>query len=602
MKTIAPFLVVVGLLVGVETTNGQDSGFQPIPDLAPALDTYFIRAAAFGFSGVVLVAEGGEVKLNKGYGLADRAAGTMLDAESPLHIGSLGKQFTAAAILRLETDGRLSTDDRLERFFPDAPEDKRRITLHQLLSHTSGLPYLPTRSFTEDRSRAEVMDEMLELPLQFEPGERYAYSNPGFTLLAGVIEQASGETFEQFLNRQIFLPAGLIHTGFVEDRARWAGSTIRAYSSEDDDGESLEAMRLLPKAVGAGTVVSTAEDLFRWDRALQTDLVLPEPARRKLFAPTAVMAERQHYGYGWMITGTSDGETLIHHAGDLGGYNADFRRYVERDLVLIVISNARHGGRGYRTAATNALANLRIGSPLRLPPIVSVDAAHDMSTFAGEYEVPSRGRMHVRPTGQTLRIGGFGEDVLLTLGGADDSARARSRTLSQRAEMIATALAVQDVEPLRVHLHRSLSFEGTSQWLLAATASLTDSLGTFQGVTSLGTAVISPTVARSYFELDFERGSYPVMYGWNEDKINHFDAEYEVPMQVTFYPVGDTRFAWHDLFTGQTILATFELERRPTLQLRGGDLQVDGVRLGGNPHEGENAQTHSPRVIAEGVW
>lgn len=363
-------LIILGLLTAVEPLSAQERVAPAPAALADSLDRYFTRASAFGVSGVVLFASKGEVLLEKGYGLGDRAAGRPLTAASPLHIGSVGKQFTAAAILRLEADGRLSTGDRLGRFFPDAPADKRNITLHPLLTHTSGLPRLTTRSFMEVRPRDDVMAEMLELPLEFPPGKRYAYSNPGYTLLAGVIEWASGETFENYLEQALFRPAGLVQTGLVNDTARWTDAGVQDYSGAGDQGTPLSAMAPLPKAVGAGSIVSTAGDLYRWDRVLQGDAVLPESVRLRLFEPAVSMQEGQHHGYGWMITRTGRGETLIHHAGDLAGYNSDLRRYAEPDLVIIDLSNARLDDQAYRTVATNALAYLLNGRPLDMPPTV----------------------------------------------------------------------------------------------------------------------------------------------------------------------------------------------------------------------------------------
>jgi CubicO group peptidase (beta-lactamase class C family) len=551
-------LAILWVLTAFEALPAQ---LAPVPsgvEMADRLDRYFERAAEFGFSGAVLLAAEGEILLHRGYGFADRAARIPLTEDLPLHIGSVGKQFTAAAILRLEADGMLSVDDRLERFFPDAPAEKRGITLHQLLSHTSGLPYLTTRSFMEVRSREEVVAEMLELPLAFEPGSRYGYSNPGYTLLAAVIERTSGETYEHYLERKILEPAGLRGTGFVTDVARWADSPMRDYPFEDSDGQPLSAIRPLPKALGAGSIVSTVADLYRWDRALQTDDVLPESSRTRMLVPAAPIQEGQHYGYGWMITRTPRNETLVHHAGDLGGYSTDLRRYVERDLVIVVTSNARHDGRGYRTLATSALAYLLNGQELLMPPAVLPGELAGTSALAGEFRVGVEGRIRVSAQGRGLMIGGTGEEVLLALGGASDSdALERSRDLSERAAAIAGGLASSDAGPLQEHLHENRSFTETRDWLLGTMENLVDSLGEFRRVENLGTAVLTPSTARSYVDLIFERGRYSVMYGWQGEKIIDFASGFATPMEQLFLPTGPGTFAYHDLFTGRTVDARF---------------------------------------------
>jgi len=580
-RILLPLLLSCLLLSAPERLRAQDGERLSAPEIAHRLDAYLTLASAYGFSGVVLVAERGEVLLHRGYGLADRAAGTRLEGDTPLHIGSLGKQFTAAAILHLEAAGRLSTGDRLECFFPEAPEDKRAITLHQLLSHTSGLPYLTTRSFMEERPRSEVMAEMLELPLGAEPGARYAYSSPGYTLLAGVVERVTGESYEAYLQRELFAPAGLRRTG-AADEARWRGAGVRGYSGEGGQGQPLATLGALSKAVGAGSVVSTVHDLYLWDRALQGDAVLPAAARARLFAPAAAIAEGRDYGYGWMISRNPRGETVVHHAGDLGGFNSDLRRYAERDLVIVVVSNARLDGRGHREVALTAVNRLLAGSELTLPP-AALPATGREAALAGEYEAAPDGRFRVRAQQGGLRIGGSGEAALLALSGAQDSAAlARSRELSRRASAVASALGAGDAEPLREHLHASLSFAGTSRWLLEEYSALADSLGAFHGVRTRGTAILSPTAARSYFDLLFEGGAYPVAYAWGGEKISGFEAEYEIPMETLFLPVGEELYASHDLFTGRTLEARFQMGDRPALSLGApGQAPLTAARVAG---------------------
>jgi len=578
MKKRACFLIILWAFSATAPLPAQSPSEPDASELALSLDRYFTRATAFGFSGVVLIAEKGQILLHEGYGLADREAGVPLTSGSSLHIGSVGKQFTAAAILRLEADGKLSVDDRLDRFFPDVPDDKREVTVHQLLTHTSGLPYLTTRSFMEVRSREDVMREMLELPIEFEPGSRHAYSNPGYTLLAGVIERVSGESYEEYLAAALFTPAGLVATGFVNDVARWLDSEVRDYSGPSAEGQPLAAIRPLPKAVGAGSIVSTVEDLYRWDRALQREAVLPESSRARLFAPAVPVREGVHYGYGWMIRGTPQGETMIHHAGDLGGYNAEVRRYVERDLVLIVSSNARAGS-GYRTIVTASLERLLGGEDLVIPPAVLSAAGGDLSDFTGEYETSSGGLIHVHVQGESLTIGGTGEAVMQALGGASDSAATeRGRALSERAANVARALIDQDAEPLREHLHPRASFTSFRQMLLDASASVADSLGAFQGIESLGTAVVSSAGARTYLNLIYEKGVYPLVYRWNGEHITDIDALAAVPMATTFLPTSASGFASHDLFSGRTLEARFDPGPRPSITISGPEGSLTGMR------------------------
>jgi len=167
------------------------------------IDNYLERLSGFGYSGTVLVAVDGKVILRKGYGFADREKrianrpGTLFD------MGSLAKNFTAAAILRLETDGKLRVEDPISKFLQDVPEDKRSITVHQLLTHTAGVTG-PEHGY-QVISKKDAIHGILATPLQFQPGSKWAYSNAGFVLLAAVIESASGESYQEYMIRNIFV-------------------------------------------------------------------------------------------------------------------------------------------------------------------------------------------------------------------------------------------------------------------------------------------------------------------------------------------------------------------------------------------------------------
>jgi len=159
-----------------------------------ALDRYVRELAGYGYSGSVLVEQHGEVVLDQGYGLADRAHNMPFTADTLFDIASISKPFTAAAVLRLEMRGKLKVEDKLGRFFPDAPPDKAAITLHQLLTHTSGLPESIGQEY-DPLARKGFLRRVFATKLLFPPGGRFSYSNVGYSLLAAVVEQVSGKPF-----------------------------------------------------------------------------------------------------------------------------------------------------------------------------------------------------------------------------------------------------------------------------------------------------------------------------------------------------------------------------------------------------------------------
>lgn len=182
------------------------------------LDRYLTRLTPFGFAGVVLVAENGQVALSKGYGLANQAKQVPNTPETILGILSVSKQFTAAAIMTLEMQGKLHTSDPVAIHLSNVPEDKRGITIHHLLTHTSGIVSGSARYF-EDRSREGIVRVAFAEPLAFKPGESFLYSNIGYALAATIVEEVSGESFDQYLQEHLFGPAGMQNTGLRN--ARW---------------------------------------------------------------------------------------------------------------------------------------------------------------------------------------------------------------------------------------------------------------------------------------------------------------------------------------------------------------------------------------------
>lgn len=313
------------------------------PPPSSALDAWSEGMVDSGFSGAVLVARGGEVVLHAGYGMADRERERPFTADTVFTTGSITKQFTAAAILRLEEQGKLSVDDAIGRFFDEVPEDKQGITLHHLLTHTSGLIGDLGGDY-EVLTRDALLDRALASTLQWAPGTRYDYSNLGYSLLGAVIELVSGQSYERFLHEQLFIPAGMERTGYRIPR--WAPDEVATgYRGEERWGTPLEH----PWAEDGpwwnlranGGVLSTLGDLHRWHRTLDGDTVLTEASRRKLFTPHVPEdeAESSHYGYGWALFTTVRDTRLAAHDGSNGYFYADFRRYMDEDVLILYVTN-----------------------------------------------------------------------------------------------------------------------------------------------------------------------------------------------------------------------------------------------------------------------
>ncbi|MEW6320634.1 MAG: serine hydrolase domain-containing protein, partial [Acidobacteriota bacterium] len=311
-------------------------------DATARLEQFMTERAAAGFSGVVLVARGGTILLQRGYGHLDAAKTMPVGADAVFTTGSITKQFTAAAVLRLEMEGRLSTDDPMATYLPGVPDDKRGITLHQLLTHTAGFPGASGDDL-EPIGRDAFLARVLARPLAQPPG-RFLYSNVGYSLLAAIVEIASGRGYEDYLADRLFRPAGMRDTGYA--RPRWAPERLARAIGDDGQDRGTFGEVAMPNGtpgwhlLGNGGILSTVGDMYRWHLALTRDTVLPAEAKAKMFRPWVDEGGGSHYGYGWSIEETPFGRLVTHNGGNRYFFS-DLLRYVDRDLVIYFSTNTR---------------------------------------------------------------------------------------------------------------------------------------------------------------------------------------------------------------------------------------------------------------------
>jgi CubicO group peptidase (beta-lactamase class C family) len=341
--------------------------------LKPALDYDLI-------SGAVLIAKNGNILLSKGYGPANREYDIPNTPETKFRLGSMTKQFTAAAIMLLQERGLLNVDDTLTKYYPDYP-DGGKITVHHLLTHTSGIPNYNNMPDYEEKhvqpyGISQVIDWFKGKPLQFEPGSQFAYSNSGYVLLAGIIEKVSGISYAEFLQRNIFEPLGMANSGqdvfttVLKNRATGHGG----------DGRTVyqAPYRDMPFMSGAGSLYSTVKDLFLWDRALYTDKLLSKASRDKMFTPY-----KDNYGYGWFIE-QRDGRNVISHMGAINGFLTNIDRFVDDTVVVINLLNYECT---FHRAVNTGLAAIALGKeykPLLVAETLTVPP-EVLGAYAGTY-------------------------------------------------------------------------------------------------------------------------------------------------------------------------------------------------------------------------
>jgi CubicO group peptidase (beta-lactamase class C family) len=302
------------------------------------------QAANLSFSGAVLVARRGKVFLQNGYGAADRRWKRPNTEQTRFRIASISKQFTAVAILLLQSRGKLNVHDRVCTYLPDCPPAWEAVTLHQLLTHTSGIPnYTVQPDYASYRATpaasSEVMARFSDLPLEFAPGDRFAYSNSGYLVLGLVIERLSALPYEQFLQQNIFTPLGLKNTGCLDGTGLalgYANSYDRTQADHSD-----------PMAECAdGGLYSTVGDLYLWDQALLDDSFLSADLRELAFTAYEFMPESGglSYGYGFMVGELPElyGHPLVGHTGRIEGFLTANFYFPDEQVAVILLANQRN--------------------------------------------------------------------------------------------------------------------------------------------------------------------------------------------------------------------------------------------------------------------
>jgi CubicO group peptidase (beta-lactamase class C family) len=339
-------LVLVSGLAGAPAYAETPSGSE-----APARESvgsFLDRTLPAGASGT-LVAVRGRTAFCRGFGWADRRARVAADCDTVYDVGSMTKQFTAAAVVKLQMLGRLDVHDPISRFFGPVPQDKSGITVHQLLTHTAGLVDALGDDY-EPVSRRQMVAGALASPLRSQPGSAYHYSNVGYSLLAAIVQEASGTSYERFLAKHLFRPAGMTRTGYVLPRWRQAEVAVEYDARGRSQGRPFDhpwaASGPWWNLRGNGGMLSTARDLVRWHRALQRATVLDRHAQRQLFRPR-VREEpggESRYGYGWVLLDTALGRVAWHNGGNGWSYG-ELARVLERGTMVFWVTNRARNAR-----------------------------------------------------------------------------------------------------------------------------------------------------------------------------------------------------------------------------------------------------------------
>lgn len=312
-------------------------------DLAAYADKLFSAAFPADQPGAaVLVIDDRQVVLRKGYGLANVELGVPVAPEMVFEIGSVTKQFTAAAILRLQEQGKLRVEDEVTKYLPDYPTHGQKITIEHLLTHTSGIPSYTGMQEWRSRVREDMPVETLlavfkDKPLDFNPGEEWRYNNSAYVVLGAVIEKVAGKSYERFVEEEIFQKAGMKSSRYGH-QGELVPLRASGYTRQGEEVRPAEYLSLT-QPYAAGSLLSTVDDLAAWDRALAGDRVISKASRERMETPVQLnsgVSTGYGYGVGMYEYG---GRRFVEHGGGIFGFSAMFLRAPEEGVVVAILSN-----------------------------------------------------------------------------------------------------------------------------------------------------------------------------------------------------------------------------------------------------------------------
>ena len=309
------------------------------------------------------VMQKGEIVFAKGYGFANLEHQVPVKPETIFQSGSMGKQFTATAIMMLVEEGKLSLDDKITKFFPDAPDTWRNITVRHLLTHTSGLGDYPNdfdlrRDYTED----ELVQRIKATPLAFQPGEKWSYSNLAYVTLGVLIHKISGKFYGDFLQERVFKPLGMT-TARVISEADIVPNRAAGYRFVNGEIKNQEWVSPTLNTTADGALYLTVYDLAKWDAALYTEKLLKRSSLDQMWTPVKLNDGKTFpYGFGWALN-VVRGHHVVEHGGSWQGFKSQISRYVDDKLTVVVFANQARANPAKIAHAVAAIFNPELAPP-----------------------------------------------------------------------------------------------------------------------------------------------------------------------------------------------------------------------------------------------
>jgi CubicO group peptidase (beta-lactamase class C family) len=534
-----------------------DEATESRTEVKARLEAHLEQLAAFGFSGQVLVARGDHVLLEKAYGVANLSTGAPVTTRTAFSVGSLSKQFTAAAVLHLVDRQGLVQSAPIVRYLNDVPADKQAITIHQLLTHTSGLTRDVLRG-EQVTDRGQAVKRILDTPLVSAPGTEYGYSNAGYQLLAAIIEEVSGQSLERYLEEHLFADASMDRTAYLGD-PRWqeVEDVAHPYNEWTTQGTWLEWPQGWERR-GNGGIISTAGEMFTWFRALRGGELLTAESTRALFEPHVARPSGDSYGYGWVVETRADGSVSVGHGGDGGGYHSELRSSPEFTIVLLT-NQSLYDDSGFwlglqKRAIVRDLERILSGIAVTAPPDATAIPAEEHDQYEGRFTLDSGGDVIMWSDGFRLQIGALDQHAIDDLLELTDDDRARFADLNVRSEVILRAVAANDLERLEGAM-RPEDFRFFASYAVQDWSDYVEAYGPLVSIDVLGTMPLpwADSLARTQVAIHFADQTLDYHFTWDGDALYETLTELgrPYPVMLPLASIDDARLATLDLVTSE---------------------------------------------------
>jgi len=341
--------VAVGILVGLGLNLIAARGTNAGQDLDGRVDAFVAaEMREQRIPGLALaVLRDGKVVKTQGYGLANVELNAAVKSETVFQTGSVGKQFAATAVMMLVEEGKVGLDDKLSKYLTGTPEAWKEVTVRNLLTHTSGIADYTNHEYTKagglinlrgDYTEAELYQKLVQLPLNFETGTKWKYSNTGYVLLGFLIHRVTGEFYGDFLQERIFRPLGMSATRIISERDI-VPNRASGYELVKGEIKNQGWVSATLNTTADGALYTNVVDLGKWDAALYTEKLLKRASFEQMWTPVKLKDGKTHpYGFGWFLN-EANGRRLIEHDGAWQGFTMNISRYVDDRLTVIVMTN-----------------------------------------------------------------------------------------------------------------------------------------------------------------------------------------------------------------------------------------------------------------------